>query len=258
MLSHALTQSVQLTVLKLTKRGKKGIYHIVGSIGGHRYRESTGINSEAHAQAKLAQRQSEILDRLTWGENCTALFAEAVILYLTKKGTSIHAQDAKAIDKLTARFGARRLAEITETDVARFAADVYPNGGPHVLDRMIYTPLIAIYRTAAKAQPPLCELPRFQRPERPKRKTITPPRDDLIAKLLPYANERLRGALLFISFTGARASECCRLEDADIDWERHEALLRQIPVGRRELLRCLARPPCRRGRAGCARRARQR
>jgi hypothetical protein len=113
-------------MLKLVRRGKKGVYYIWGSLSGHRYRESTGTNSEAHAQAKLARRQNEILDRLTWGEKRTALFAEAVILYLNKKGAGIHQQDARAIDKLTTRFGARRLADISEMDVARFAADVYP------------------------------------------------------------------------------------------------------------------------------------
>ena len=114
-------------------------------------------------------------------------------------------------------------------DVARFAADVYPTAGPHGLDRFIYSPLIAVYRTAAKAG--LCELPHFQRPARPKRKAVSFAKDDTLAALLPHCGERLAAALLFVSFTGARASECCRLEEADVDWERHEALLRHTKNG---------------------------
>jgi integrase len=223
-------------MLKLTRRGKKGVWYITGTLGGKRYRESTGTASEAHAQALLSHRQTEILDRITWGEKATALFAEAVLLYLARKGDNIRAQDAKAIDKLTDRFGPRRLAEITETDVAKFAADYYPGAGAHVLDRFIYTPLIAIYRRAARAQPPLCEMPRFQRPEKPKRAPVKFAKDDVIAKLLPHATDRLKGALLLMSFTGARAAECCRLEEVDVDWERHEALLRLTKNGEPRVL----------------------
>ncbi len=56
-------------------------------------------------------------------------------------------------------------------------------------------------------------------------------KDDTLAALLPHCGERLRAALLFVSFTGARASECCRLEDADVDWGRHEALLSHTKNG---------------------------
>jgi integrase len=89
--------------------------------------------------------------------------------------------------------------------------------------------VIAVYRTAAKAG--LCELPRFQRPARPKRKAVRFAKDDTLAALLPHCGERLAAALLFVSFTGARARECCRLEEADVDWERHEALLRHTKNG---------------------------
>ena len=101
--------------------------------------------------------------------------------------------------------------------------------GPLGLDRQVYTPLIANYRVAAKAQ--LCELPRFTRPARPKRKAVSFAKDDTRVALLPHCGERLRAALLFVSFTGARASECCRLEDADVDWGRHEALLSHTKNG---------------------------
>jgi integrase len=71
----------------------------------------------------------------------------------------------------------------------------------------------------------------FQRPEKPPRKIIQFARDDFLPKLLPKCRGRLQGAVLLVSFTGARASECCRLADAYIDWERHEATLCETKNG---------------------------
>lgn len=62
-------------MLKIVRRGKKGIFQIMGTIGGERYRESTGTASEPHAQVILTRRQTEALDRAVWGAKRTTLFA---------------------------------------------------------------------------------------------------------------------------------------------------------------------------------------
>ena len=218
-------------MLKLTKRGKKGIFHIVGSIAGERCRESTRTNSEPHAQAKLAQRQQRNPRSHNLGGRSGRPFRGSCQPYLAKKGGTLGVYDLKAIKKLDMQFGARRLADITDIDIVNFCADAYHESGPHGHDRQVYTPLIAIYRIAAKAQPPLCDLPRFQRPAKPDREKVAPATDQQLAQVLPHCSDRLAAALLLISFTGARASECCRLEEKDIDWERHEALLCETKNG---------------------------
>lgn len=98
-------------MLKLTKRGK--VWHITGSIRGVRYRESTGTDSRAHAEALLAKRQTEILDRETWGHHRVAVFAEAVTLYLQQGG------EARFLEPLVDRWGTWRIGDITQSEVVR-------------------------------------------------------------------------------------------------------------------------------------------
>lgn len=216
-------------MLQLKRRGDKGIYQIVGTLGGKRYRESTKTASEPHAQALLAKRQCQILDRLTFGEERTLLFAEAVDFHLTKKGPTVKPYDAKFIAKLNERFGPWRVRDITEKEVADFAKLYYPKAGPHGLDRAVYTPLIAILRRAAKAR--MCEMPAFQRPAKPSAGKVEPATDAELAKLLPHCSDRLRAGVLFMSFTAARVAEACRLTAADIDWQARTAVLGRTKNG---------------------------
>lgn len=212
-------------MLKLSRRGKKGVFQISGSLAGQRVRESTGTSSEPHAQAILAKRQQEILDRYTWGEQRTATFAEAAVLYLEKGG------EERFMNKLLDHFGTMRLSEITDMMVASFAAQTYPKSGVQGINRQVYTPIISVFRAGAKAQPPLCGLPSFTRPKIPKKKAVKYANDDYIARLLPACGGRLRAAVLLITFSAARASEACRLQDADVDWADSSAELLETKNG---------------------------
>ncbi len=73
-------------MLKLIKRPDSPHWQITGTLRGIRVRESTGTDSRPHAEAVLAKRQQEILDRAVYGERHTATFAEAVNLYLDLGG----------------------------------------------------------------------------------------------------------------------------------------------------------------------------
>lgn len=212
-------------MLKLTRRGKKGIFQISGTLLGERVRESTLTSSEEHAQVKLADRQKEILDRYAWGEERTATFAEAAVLYLNKGGES------RFLDPLLDEFGMTRLADMTDSKIATFAAKRYPNAGPQGINRQVYTPIIAVFRAGARATPPLCAMPKFQRPKRPKRKKVPHVRDDYLATIRPGCSERLWAALMLITFTAARASEACRLVDEDVEWEAGYATLQETKNG---------------------------
>jgi len=212
-------------MLELRKRGKKGIFHIHGTLGGERIRESAKTASEPHAQAILAKRQCEILDRLTFGAERTSTFDEAVDLHLTMKEGTIQSYDAKFIQKLSDKFGKWRISDITDSEVSRWAKLTYPRCGPHGLDRQVYTPLITILKRAAGAK--MCLVPSFQRPDKPERTVVNPAREDEIAALLPACTDRLQACVLFMTFTAARASEACRLSAAngDISWEERKAWL---------------------------------
>lgn len=211
-------------MLKLVKRGKKGIYQIVGTVRGQRYRESTGLTSQPHAEALLAKRQTEILDRHTWGEERTTTFAEAVIHYLDQGGSG------RFLEPLVEKFGNWRLSDITPLEVSKHAAEAHPSSGPQGINRQVYTPLIAVMRCAARAKMgPPCTL---ERPKIPKRKAVHFAKDDYLGKLLPHCNKRLKGSILLITFTGARASEACRVMPDDVDVSRGEVTLQITKSGK--------------------------
>ena len=201
-------------MLKLTQRGK--IYYITGTLRGRRYRESTGTDSRPHAEALLAKRQNEILDRDVFGEKRTALFAEAVLLYVEGGG------EARFLNPLLNRWGGRRLEETTAAEAARAARDMYPGRTAATLDRQLYTPLNAVLRKAAKAG--LSELRVFDRPK-VRRRPVTIPDESWLWSFLPHANASLQAIVLFMSFTAARVAEACRLQWADVDFARKKALL---------------------------------
>lgn len=208
-------------MLKLRQRGP--VWYITGTLKGCRYRESTGTDSRPHAEAILAKRQSEILDRAVWGEKRTAIFAEAVELYLT------HGGEARFVMPLLNRWGTWKIEAITAAEVARASRELYPGRRAATIDRQLYTPLNSILRRAAKAE--MSELRIFERP-RVRRNPVTYADDAWISKVLPHCNDRLAGCLLFITLTGVRASEVCRLTWDDLDLERGKALIRRTKNGK--------------------------
>ena len=129
-------------MLKLTKRGK--IWHIAGSIRGQRYRESTGTDSRPHAEALLAKRQTDIIDRATWGPERVSTFAEAITLYLQQGG------EARFLTPLLDRWGDWRIAAITQVEVSNAANEIYPGRSAAYQVRAVFTPLSAVLRCVAR------------------------------------------------------------------------------------------------------------
>lgn len=210
-------------MLTLKKTGKKDTYQITGTVHGQRIRQSTGTSSYEHAEKQRLDLELELLDRHTWGETKTTVFAEAAVLYMTNGG------ERRFMNPLLDEFGTMRMAEITDMMVSDFCTRRYPGCGPAGLNRQVYTPLIAVFRRAAKAK--ICALPHFQRPVKKRRKTIKYAKDDYLAQYLPECSVRLYAASMLLSFTGARAAECCRLEDADVDWDARTAILHETKNG---------------------------
>jgi integrase len=205
-------------MLKIVRRGKKGIFQIKGTLCGIRVRESTGTDSEPHAEAQRIKLENELLERATWGERRTASFAEAVTLYL-------EGRSERFIAPLLEHFGRWRMGDITQPEVSKFAQLTYPGASPQTIDRQVYTPLIAIWRVAHEAK--LCGPHEFKRPKQPEREAVRFAKDEYLAKLLPECGPRLKAAVLLITFTAARASECCRVKDEEVDWEARSVLLRK-------------------------------
>lgn len=213
-------------MLKLMRRSGSPHWQITGSLRGIRVRESTGTDSRPHAEAILAKRQKEILDRAVHGERATATFAEAVNLYLDLGG------QAQYLEPLVQRWGSRKIAEISQLEVARAGRDLYANCAPSTIDRHLYTPLIAVLNKASDAG--LCSPPRLARPKVP-RSTVTPSDDATLDAIMAAkgkirfkpgsrgearqtaARARLRALVLMMTLTGCRVSEACNTVWRDVD-----------------------------------------
>jgi integrase len=205
-------------MLTLHKRGKKGLWQIKGTINGERYRESTGTTSRTHAQAILAKRQSQILDRTVFGEERTSILAEAMELYIKQGG------EKRFLEPLLQRWGELRIADISQAEVTRGAHELYPGRTAAWHVRAVYTPLNAIIRQAHRAG--MCELRVF---EKPKVKTVPVQYADdrWFEVALPHCRLRLASIMLFMTLTAARVQEACDLVWRDVDLLRREAQLRK-------------------------------
>lgn len=211
-------------MLKIERRGKKGIFQIIGKLRGRRVHQSTGTTSESHAEAARIQLEKQILDEDIYGKRVTAIFAEAVELYLDGGGRP------RFVTPLNAHFGRWRMGDISQAEVLKFAKKQYPTAAPQTIERQVFTPLIAIWEVANEAG--LCAPHEFRRPQKPERQPVAFARDEYVAQLLPACSLRLKAAVLLITFTGARASECCNLTSEDVDWEKRSALLRRTKNGK--------------------------
>jgi integrase len=213
-------------MLKIERRGKKGIFQIIGTLRGIRVHESTRTASEPHAEALRIQLEKRILDEDVYGKRATAVFSEAVVAYLEGGGSP------RFVGPLNRHFGPWRMSDVTQGEVLKFARKQYPGTSGDTIDRQVFTPLIAIWRVAHEAQ--LCGPHEFRRPRKAERLPVAYAKDDFVAQLLPACSPRLKAAVLLITFSGARASECCNLsdDDGDVDWERRTALLRRTKNGR--------------------------
>ncbi|MBX9587859.1 MAG: tyrosine-type recombinase/integrase [Hyphomonadaceae bacterium] len=217
-------------MLKLVRRGKKGVFQIIGTVAGQRVRESTGVASQEHAEVIRAKREAALLEEATWGKRYTATFSEAVNLYAQKGGSP------RYVEPLNLHFGKWRMDLMTDLEVSKFATKQYPDVQPQTLDRQVYTPLIAIWHVAQEAK--LCGHHDFKRPMKPDRQAVEYAKDDYLSKILPASTQRLQAAVLLMSFTGARGTETCNVSDenGDVDWEARTVLLRKTKNGRPRLL----------------------
>ncbi len=204
--------------LKLVKKGK--IWHITGTVNGRRYRESAGTASREHAEAIRKTTERDLEDRAYLK---AATFADAVSFYLEKGGEGLHLQP------LMDRFEAVQLKDITPAAVSEFSTQRYGHLEPSSIKRCLYTPINAVMRKAYEAN--YCPLIRFA-PPKVKRKPIDYADDQWLRTFLEYAHHRIALVVLFLTLTGTRVSEACRLTVGDIDLARSTAILRITKNGK--------------------------
>ena len=206
--------------LDLVKKGK--VYHVDGRINGRRYRQSTRTRDRPRAEAFRRKLERDLEDRAYLGADA-AIFADAVAIYIEKGGEGAH------LRPLLEKFEAFKLKDITPAEVSRFAQARFAHMQPPSVKRYLYTPLNAIMRAAHRAQ--LAPLVRFD-PPKFKRKPVEYADNHWLRTFLEFAHPRLALIVMFMTLTGTRVSEACRVTVGDVDLQRGTAVLRRTKNGK--------------------------
>lgn len=214
--------------LKLYKRGPywlvRGSVRLPGRDTSVQVYESTGTSNRQEAERYRDTLRKRILENDALGGHGIT-FADCALIYLSRGG------EKRFMRPILERFGEMRIRDITPSDVAMFAAEAYPKLNVSSLRRQFYTPLNAALRAGCEAH----HIPvvKFPGPRLPKREAVEHAPEDWFAAFFAAAHFRIAAVVLFLTTTGTRVSEACRLTVGDcvLTGDRPVARLRRTKSG---------------------------
>jgi integrase len=207
---------------------KTWTYQIAGTNRwtGEPVRIGTRTRDRKVAEAKLKEVEEQHRIAATTVSRPAYNFADAVLEYDRKKGRAGGGRDGERYVRLLLQyFGRTPLSEIGDTDMSAFCEATYPGAKASTLVRQAYGPMQWVWNKAAKAG--LCDPKEFSKPSI-KREPVKYARDDKWLFKVLRACQRLeqRCALLFMSFSGTRATEVVTIRVADYNPQRAEIITR--------------------------------
>ncbi len=216
-------------MLKLSKRTSwrnktpGNIWWIVGTINGRRVRESTQTTDRTLAEALLLKRERELVGNALFGESSSLTFEEAASLYVQSGG------EKRFVSKLVEILGSKQVRDLTARDLLSTCAHLYPDAKPATKARNVCGPVNAVIRRCHDEG--LCDLKVFKKPKIEKQPIEAAP-DSWLHSFALTAPPRLGALCLFISFTGPRIGEACRLRWSDVDLESCRAIIPMTKNGK--------------------------
>lgn len=215
--------------MPLTKHVRGGVWHLSGTVAGHRIRESTGIGAAHRELAEDAriQREAELLRRRVHGEKGLVTFGEAAGSYLAAEPR--RPATAGYVARLLTHFGPdTRLKDIDQVAVDRaYRALLRPDVVGATKLRAVLTPLRAIMQHAAVRK--WCDMPAFEEPstrDSDTRTTFLLPAQATALVQAATAHEH-RVLFTFLIGCGTRAAEAFDLPWQDVDLRGARARVRQ-------------------------------
>lgn len=201
-------------MLKLTRKAASPFWYVRGTVAGRRYDESTKTADRSLAENYRAKREWELTHASIFGQRGRVSFAEAAASYLER------ARDTRFVERLLDHFQAAPLSSIDQAAADRAARALYPDAKSSTLARQLYTPLSAILTHAAGLG--WCDKPMLRRPKQPPGKTrwLTVTEAEALISACRGYRKNLRPLVIFMLYTGARASEALTLEWRDVDLTR--------------------------------------
>lgn len=203
-----------------------GTVKIPGRKKGVRVRQSSGTPRLRDAEAYRDKIRQEVIDQEMHGPGYSITFADCCALYLEKGG------ERRFIKPIFEKFEHTRIKDLTADKVSAFATERYGHLSPASVKRFYYTPLNAAIRKGCKANniaPPSFEAPKVER------KAIEQAPPGWFPDFFQAAYFRIAVVVLFLTTTGARVGEACKLKVKDFlpDHPRGpKALLRKTKNGK--------------------------
>ncbi len=221
-------------------RGKSKTWQVEGSEvtpwGTVIIRRSTGKNSRGAAEKWLREKvhvETEML-RSPRSQSATInTVAAHYIDHLVDKQTERRkhvpgwvSPDLEYLKPIVARFGDRKVADLTPEDVASFEREHYGHKVPDTRRRELYTPLNAMIARCGPDGLKICPYVRFKPPESGRRMVVDYADRAWLLQLADDRNQRLVTAVFFLASTGARVTEMCRIKRTAVDWTTGDVTLR--------------------------------
>lgn len=200
-------------MLKLKRRRGSPYWYLRGTVRGISIFESCGVTDKSTAETIRTRRENEILESSIFGRRTTTTFLEAAISYMEGGG------ERRFMRPLIDHFGIKPLARINQEAIDQIAKKLYPAAAPSTLNRQVYTPISAVLKHASARG--LCEFRQIERPRQPKGhiRYLTPGEAE---HLIEVCADHLKPLVIFLLYTGARASEALYLKWRQVDLGRGE------------------------------------
>lgn len=170
-------------------------------------REGTRTRDRKVAEAILARENELRRQQALHGTAGGITFAHAVMEYAQKRGE----REKRFIDPLLDAFAHKRLADISDADLTTFCDEQYPGRKPSTLVRQVYGPMQAIWNLAVDLK--MASPRTFVKPDVGKPETRYDRNDTILSRVMAeITNPRHKAAVMFMTFTGARAGEVVKVQ----------------------------------------------
>lgn len=182
-------------------------WRIRGTYLGKRVDRSSGTSEKKTAARILAKLKSDI-ERGAYAAPGAKTFAGAAAAYMKAGGEN------RFMEPILKHFGERPLADIDQAAIDEAAEKLYPEASQQTRNRQVYSPISAVLKRAGVEAK--LKRPKGWRGE-PRVHWLRP--EQLFALFdgaEAAAGARFRAFLIYLTYTGSRLSEACRLTADDV------------------------------------------
>lgn len=209
----------------LKKREDSASWWVRGSYKGNTFFKCTqiphgGLDKEPAAAKKLRdQWQKEFEKKIDSGGRGT--FGEAIDIYLEAGGSP------RNVAKLKDRLGSVQVSDISQRMIDKEAKLMYPDCTPQSLNRMFYTPFIAVWNHCSTGQNPLLPVVKWSRPKGWKKivNVKAPVTHKAAVEFINACPDHSAPVMFFMFWTGCRPIEAIKLKKKNVNLKAKWAVL---------------------------------